>query len=59
MGRSGGSATPTSDAARASREGNHHLTFAPDQSVGLITAPRNFSGQDLVILRGHFLLFLS
>jgi hypothetical protein len=30
----GGFATPTRAAARASREPNHHLTFAPDQSLG-------------------------
>ena len=29
-----GSATPTSAAARASREANHQLTFALDQSLG-------------------------
>ena len=32
-----GFATPTSAAARASREPNHQLTFAPDQSLGLIS----------------------
>ena len=28
---------PTSDAARASREANHQLTFALEHSLGLIT----------------------
>ena len=32
--RAGGFATPTSAAARASREPNHELTFAVDQSLG-------------------------
>jgi len=32
--RAGRFATPTSDAARASREADHELTFALDQSLG-------------------------
>ena len=32
--RAGGFPTPTSCAARASREANHELTFALDQSLG-------------------------
>jgi putative transposase len=42
-----GSATPTSAAARASREANHQLTFALDQSLGADQSQRHSTRRSL------------